>query len=270
MSRRFLVLRLDAPLMSFGGVAVDAHGVTEDHPTLSMLTGLLANALGYTHGDFEALSRLQDRVVFGTRRDVGGRSRRGEPRVDPRSGPLVDYQTVDLGLPHLRSGGWTTRGAAEGRRGGAASKQTSIRHRHYLVDHVYLVLLTLDPPDEEPTLDDVSSALHRPARPLFIGRRSCIPSGPVLVVEVDADDLLSALSSLPRSRDPLDQDPTTVATVPLSLWLPVEVVPEDVAPTMPAVDGLWLHVADRRYWFNQVHTGRRWVRRLTVEVPDVG
>ena len=42
---RALVLRFDAPLMSFGGVMVDQHGVIDRFPGTAMLTGLLANAL---------------------------------------------------------------------------------------------------------------------------------------------------------------------------------------------------------------------------------
>ena len=44
---RWLVLRLEAPLLAFGGVAIDQVGVTRDYPAASMLTGLLASALGY-------------------------------------------------------------------------------------------------------------------------------------------------------------------------------------------------------------------------------
>ena len=52
--QRVLALRLEAPLMSFGGVLVDNRGVTEPFPTRSMLAGLIANALGHDHRDFEA------------------------------------------------------------------------------------------------------------------------------------------------------------------------------------------------------------------------
>jgi CRISPR system Cascade subunit CasD len=40
-------MRLEAPLMAFGGEAIDNYGVIRDFPALSMVTGLLANALGY-------------------------------------------------------------------------------------------------------------------------------------------------------------------------------------------------------------------------------
>ena len=42
----WLVLHLEAPLLAFGGVAIDQIGIIRDFPAASMLTGLLANALG--------------------------------------------------------------------------------------------------------------------------------------------------------------------------------------------------------------------------------
>ena len=43
---RHLILRLEAPLMAFGGETIDNYGVIRRFPSASMLTGLLANALG--------------------------------------------------------------------------------------------------------------------------------------------------------------------------------------------------------------------------------
>ncbi len=56
MSRRHLVL--EAPLMSFGGVAVDNFGVIDDFPALSMLTGLLGNAPAYRRNAARVTARL--------------------------------------------------------------------------------------------------------------------------------------------------------------------------------------------------------------------
>ena len=46
-----IVLTLEAPLMSFGREKIDQNRPTWDFPGLSMITGLLANALGYTRWD---------------------------------------------------------------------------------------------------------------------------------------------------------------------------------------------------------------------------
>ena len=42
---RHLTLRLESPLMAFGGAIVDNLGVIRSFPSVSKLTGLLANAL---------------------------------------------------------------------------------------------------------------------------------------------------------------------------------------------------------------------------------
>ena len=65
----WLVLRLEAPLLAFGGVAIDQVGVTRDFPAASMLTGLLANALGYRRTEWRKHQALQDSLIFAARRE---------------------------------------------------------------------------------------------------------------------------------------------------------------------------------------------------------
>jgi CRISPR system Cascade subunit CasD len=91
--RRWLVLRLQAPLLAFGGVAIDHVGVTRESPALSMLTGLLANALGWKRTEWERHQALQDRLVFAARRD----------RED-EAGLLTDIQNARL---EKNDKGWT-------------------------------------------------------------------------------------------------------------------------------------------------------------------
>ena len=97
-----LILRFDAPLMSFGGVRVDQHNVSERFPGLSLFAGLLSNALGWHHRDGDRIGRLQERLVVASRWDILGEA-------------IVDYHTVDLGQPKMREAGWTTRGKPEHR-----------------------------------------------------------------------------------------------------------------------------------------------------------
>ena len=47
----YLLLRLEAPLMAFGGTMIDANGPTLDFPITSLVTGLIANALGWHRGE---------------------------------------------------------------------------------------------------------------------------------------------------------------------------------------------------------------------------
>ncbi len=168
-----LLLRFDAPMLSFGGARVDKNGVQAVIPGRAMLTGLVGNALGYEHGEFDKLGALQARLRYAVRQDHAGEG-------------LLDYHTVDMGQPFMLEG-WTTRAAPESRGGGESSTGTLIRLQHYRADAVYSVALTLRG-DGAPTVDDVARALARPERPLFIGRKCCLPAAPILQGQGDGAD----------------------------------------------------------------------------------
>lgn len=247
---RALILRLEAPLMAFGGVVVDNRGPTARFPGRSLLTGLLANALGWDQGDFAAHARLQSRLRFAARLDRCG-------------GVTTDYQTVDLGQPHLREPGWTTRGVPEGRRGGSAATGTHIRLRQHLQDASVVVALALDPPpgplpgpppgktDEAPTLDDLAAALEAPARPLFLGRKPCLPAAPLLVGVREGDSLRAILEAVDPAEgsDGPDRE---------ALW-PLE--EGDMGSSRVVT------LTDDRDWATQMHTGQRMMYEGRLPVP---
>ncbi|MCS6997388.1 MAG: type I-E CRISPR-associated protein Cas5/CasD [Casimicrobiaceae bacterium] len=178
-----LLLRFDAPLMSFGAVVVDQHHPTWRFPGAAMLTGLLGNALGWDHSDTVRLQALQDRLHFAARWDV-------EPEL------LIDYQTVDLGQSFLEGTGWTTRGRREDRGKGDATSATHIRFRHYWANGVATIALTLEG-REPPSLEELEAALRHPARPLFLGRKPCLPAAPLLLGRRSAESLKGALAAEP-------------------------------------------------------------------------
>jgi len=159
VSRRWLRIQLSAPLMSFGSVAVDQVGPTARWPGLSMLTGLIGNALGWDWTERDAHAALQGRLVAGA-------ALVGEGDL------VIDVQNASLGK---NDRGWTTRGEPDGRTG-ASYDAPHRRRREYLADADVVVVLTLEPADSTPTLDEIQEAFVRPARPLFIGRKSCLPS----------------------------------------------------------------------------------------------
>jgi CRISPR system Cascade subunit CasD len=237
----FLLLRLEAPLMSFGGVAVDEHGVTAAFPALSMLTGLVSNALGYDHRDAPLLQRLQERIRLGVRRDRVGEH-------------LVDFQTVDLGQDFLAEA-WTTHDAPASRGGGTAKEGTHIRYRHYWADAVFTVALTLEPEREGPDLDHIAHALRLPERPLFLGRKPCIPAAPILAGEIEAECIRDALLAAPLS------DRTDAGD--LIAWWPVH-----GEPNPPEGKGRQIAVSDERDWTNQIHAGRRFLWEAPLARPE--
>lgn len=237
---RFLVLRFDGPMMSFGGPVVDNLGVTVAHPGRSMVVGLLANALGWDHVEVDRLDALQARLVVASRADRPGAR-------------LTDYQTVDLGQSHLSHPGWTSRGRAE-TRGGGFSGGTHIRYREYVVDACYTVLVGLLTPGD-PDLAALLAAIERPARPLFLGRKTCLPARPLFdpdLPTIEAASAREALLAVPLARPGSD---------PVDLWFPEVVAADD----LHAVE-----VRDLRDWGTQLHVGGTRVRRERVSRAEFG
>lgn len=257
-SRRWLVLRLEAPLIAFGGVTIDHLGVIRDFPALSMLTGLLANALGYERTERDRHQALQDRLVFAARREV-----------EAYHGVLLDTQNVqDL---HNEKRAWTTRGKPE-ERGGGSLHNVHRRERHYHPDALVAMVLTLEPSEEAPTLEDLVVALERPARPLFIGRKPCLPVTPLLERQNDGGPFLEAetahgaLARLPRLRHtgasaPEASDEHNNGDILLrAIW------PATEGPTEgPGVDRT-IALADRRNWLSGLHGGTREVVEGSIAV----
>lgn len=237
---RHLILRLASPLIAFGGETIDNFGVIRDFPALSMVTGLLANALGWDRGDDQAHNRLQARLRLASALNDEGRR-------------LQDYQTAEL---FEDDAGWTTFGVPEGRakspsyaaNGSGRKALTLQRYRDYHADLSAWVVLRLEPADEAPTLVDVANALDKPARPLFIGRKPCLPTGRLVTGWVDADTLLGGLQALVQ-RDP-------GAGLGLRAQWPDD---EGELPHDRQLD-----VCDERNWTSGMHGGWRPVREGLV------
>ncbi|MBX3569853.1 MAG: type I-E CRISPR-associated protein Cas5/CasD [Rhizobiaceae bacterium] len=231
---RFLILTLEAPLMAFGDEIVDAYGKVRAFPGASNLTGLLANALGWTRSHRREHQRLQDRLLFAVRLDRPGRE-------------IPDFQTAKL---EANDRGWTTRGVYEGRAGGAATYDSPhIRYRDMVADAALTVALGLAPEDEAPTLDDLATALDAPARPLFFGRKPCLPSRPLLAPEpgnrfVEAADAFAAAADAPFAVDDTADEVDG---------------PRLIGPSVPGLPERFEQkfVADERNWASGVHGGGR-------------
>jgi CRISPR system Cascade subunit CasD len=221
-----LILRFDAPLMSFGAVVVDQNNPTWRFPGKAMLTGLLGNALGWDHRDTDELQALQDRLRFAARWDA-------EPVL------LTEYQTVDLGQPFMVDTGWTTRGRREDRKGGAAATGTHQRWRDHWANGVATVALALDGEDV-PGLDDLEQALRTPARPLFIGRKPCLPAAPIFMGRRSATGVRAALAAEPLASIGPRQRP---ARIP-AMW------PWDEGEGASSEERY-----DLRDWANNIHRG---------------
>lgn len=237
MAATFLLLRLEGPLMSFGTTAVDHRRPVQAWPAASMLTGLLANALGWDGADATALDALQARL-------------RWAARIDRPGELLHDFQTAQLSQSDK---GWTTRGVVEERGGGPdAYKSPHLRYRDYRADASVLVALRLQPAEPTPTLEDLARALDTPARPLFLGRKGCLPATRINRGLTQADDAVAALRAAPPGDDA--QDPALAAVY-------FNAGAADAGTAM-----LTHHASDERRFALDVHAGRQPV----YEIPAKG
>ena len=195
---RHIIINLEAPLMAFGGETIDNLGVIRRFPAASMLTGMFANALGWRRIERQKHQDLQDRMIFAARIER-----------EPAGGvSMQDFQTAQLGRDDK---GWTTRGVPEGRAGGANTYNAPhLRYRDFFADMRVCVALRLrDTEDADaPTLEDLAHALDYPKRPLFIGRKPCLPSVSLFGGFGEGDTCLAALLDTPPACS--DEAPSSV------------------------------------------------------------
>jgi CRISPR system Cascade subunit CasD len=222
---RWLHLMLEGPLLAFGGVRVDQLGPTRDFPAASMLTGLIGNALGWDRADWQAHQSLQDRLVFGARRER-----------EAAGGLLVDMQNAKL---EKNDKAWTTWGQPEGRDGSSYGAPHR-RVRHYHMDAALRIVMRLEPAEAGFNLDEIAGAIDRPARPLFIGRKPCLPTGRMVQGWVSAPDAHSALVAV-----------APVAERLRALW------PAQSGPTDGVAVNRVIQLADLRNWRTGLHAGGR-------------
>lgn len=224
---RWLILRLEATLAAFGGVTIDQFGVTRDFPAASMLTGLIGNALGWKRTDSAAHQALQDRLVFAARRER-----------ENEFGILTDTQNARL---EKNDRGWTTWGVPDKRDGGQDTyKAPHRRRREYHTDVCVTIAMRLEPAEIPPDLEAIATALDRPARPLFIGRKPCLPSAPIYRGEIiEAPSAFNALNQLPCDK-------------PLRAIWPLGEGPSDGDAVTQIID-----LPDLRNWKTGLHGGSR-------------
>lgn len=157
-----VALRLAGPLQSWGVSSKFVRRDTGTVPSKSGIIGMVAAAKGIRRTDpLEKLLQLR----FGVRVDQPGQLVR-------------DFQTEQR--PKRGPGGtvnWTS---------------LPLSYRYYLSDAVFLAVL------EGPTelVTAIDEAVRQPEFPLYLGRRSCPPAGPIALGVFD-DDLETALRTRP-------------------------------------------------------------------------
>ncbi|WP_433573676.1 type I-E CRISPR-associated protein Cas5/CasD [Streptomyces sp. CA-251247] len=158
-STSVLVLRLAAPLQSWGDRSTFNRRETRPEPTKSGVVGLLAAAAGRSR-----YAALDDLAGLG----LG-------IRIDQPGSILRDYHTVgDYRGQPLLSAAVTAKGLQKPT---SPAKRTHITQRFYLQDAIFLAAVE-GPHELITTLDQ---AVRHPAFPLALGRRSCAPAQPLVL-----------------------------------------------------------------------------------------
>lgn len=171
-----LFLRLESPLQSWGEDSQWSERRTAPEPTKSGIVGLLACALGWA--DDERISDLARRVRVGVRCDAPG-----------MPAPLRDYHTVGGGYdtPQLLN----AKGELKLSNGKPHTEPT---WRYYLCDAAFLVAVQSD---DHQLIDDLAEAVQAPHWPIFLGRKSCVPTRPPFDGIGEHDSLDTALKQHP-------------------------------------------------------------------------
>ncbi|GAA3714212.1 type I-E CRISPR-associated protein Cas5/CasD [Nonomuraea antimicrobica] len=167
-----LVLRLAGPLQSWGDRSVFNRRETRPEPTKSGVLGLLAAAAGRAREE-----PLDD--LLGLQLGV---------RVDQPGSLLRDYHTVSdyRGRP-LPQAGVSAKGVQKPT---SPAKHTHVTQRFYLQDAVFVAALH----GPAALVETLAEAVRRPAFPLALGRRSCVPTQP-LFLAVHQAPLIEVLES---------------------------------------------------------------------------
>jgi CRISPR system Cascade subunit CasD len=219
-------LRLEGPLQAWGDNSKLFVRRTMDAPTKSGVLGLVCCAMGLSRQKARAKLRDLNKLRMGVRVD--------------RPGTLwQDYHTSGAGIGILRA----DRG---GKYDGIKYTETTdepetiITRCYYLCDASFLVALQREPElDGAPNLiSDVHDALSKPKWPVYLGRKSCPPSVPLLGRKDEEDlgtfgDLREALAWRAwRPRLPGEDTPNALDCF-------IEWRPSDAQPDAPAEAEVW-------------------------------
>jgi CRISPR system Cascade subunit CasD len=166
----FLALRLEGPLQSWGFDGQYNRRNTGLMPTKSGIAGICCAALGYPRGSDQERAFL---VSFGATRMTSIAIPRASLQKELPVRRLQDYHTVQN----------TTTAKGD-------TKDCHITHRQYLMDAAFGIIFE----GEAELLSKIAAKLLDPVWGLWLGRKSCIPSAPILTgLKDNWDDALRLL-----------------------------------------------------------------------------
>jgi CRISPR system Cascade subunit CasD len=204
-----LIFQLQAPLSSWGDVAVGEYRPTADYPSQSAIHGLLGAALGIDREDEDAQSALR----AGLRIAVG---------VLDQGRLLRDYHTSQVpSRTDLKKRPHATR--RDELRVPKDDLNTILSSRDYRQNAASLVAVQSLVP--APTsLRELAAALAAPRFVLYLGRKSCPPAAPLHPRILDAESVRAAFATYQEQLSALVQQhappyaSASVAAVQKIVW----------------------------------------------------
>ena len=160
---KVLTFQLRGVLQSWGESSRWDNRDTSAIPTKSAIVGLLGACLGYHRGD-ERLAMLSSALRLAV-------------RVDTPGTVMTDFHTVQAHNGFIMSAD------------GGKHSETIVTPRQYLQDAAFTAFLQGD----ETVLNQCESALFQPVWAPYLGRKSCVPSVPILPEMIDAQSLEDAV-----------------------------------------------------------------------------
>jgi len=171
---KFLALYLRAPLQSWGAASKFGDRGTLDAPTRSGLLGMIAAACGIDKNDEARDREWLERARTAKLSLIVLAFRRGDR--------MTDYHTV--GARYDKDDPWQKRMIPTKAEDGSPKKDPTVTHRDYLTDSVFGAVISGD--DE--LVAEMAEGLSNPVWGVWFGRKSCIPTEPILVGVFESDD----------------------------------------------------------------------------------
>lgn len=172
-----LIFQLQAPLSSWGDMAVGEHRPSADYPSQSAIHGLLGAALGIDRADDDAQSALRTSV----RLAVGGLH---------QGSLLRDFHTAQVpSRTDMKKRPHATR--RDEMRVPKADLNTILSTRDYRQNAAALVALQTYSTTAY-LLDELAAALLKPRFVLYLGRKSCPLAAPLYPRVLDAESIRAA------------------------------------------------------------------------------
>ena len=154
----YMAVSLSGFMGSFGTPSRrDRHRRTARHPGKSVMTGIICNAMGCERGDIDAIKEVS--------------SLRMTSYALKTEGAFVDFQTAPRNVHRPYSK--VINGCVQA---GKKDEDHILMYRHYLSGFKFVVVME-GPRD---LVLKCHQALEYPARELFIGRKCCLPTEPIL------------------------------------------------------------------------------------------